>query len=134
MLKDHEVFSSFSVDNIAKAREFYGGMLGYEVETPPGMEEYGMMELHLKHGYHLMVYEKPDHQPASFTILNFVVPDIDKTIGELEAKGVNMLQYNNDDYPQDEKGVARGLTTGMGPDMAWFNDPAGNVLGVMQTE
>lgn len=128
MLKDSSSFSGFSVNDLAKAKDFYGNMLGVEVEEMPNM---GLM---LKlNGTNVFVYPKPDHQPASFTVLNFVVTDIDVAVDGLVAAGVSFEHYDNMPMPVDEKGIARNDDPAFGPlGIAWFKDPAGNVLSVMQ--
>lgn len=123
MLKDTNTFSSFSVDNIDKAREFYGKALGLEVKD----DTMGVLSLHLKGGNTIMIYPKPDHTPATFTILNFPVDNIEEEVDELASHGVHFLQYDGD-IKTDEKGISRGE----GPNIAWFNDPAGNILSVME--
>ena len=128
MLKDSQAFSGFSVNDMAAAKKFYGETLGLEVEEMPGMG----LTIKLAGGGRIFVYEKPEHEPASFTILNFPVNDIDAAVDELVAKGVSMEQYNNPQIVQDDKGVARGRSVNMGPDIAWFKDPAGNILSVLQ--
>ena len=114
-------FSGFSVDDIPKAKEFYGETLGLNVT-----EEHGMLHLNLGGGASVLVYPKPNHTPATYTILNFPVPDIDKAVDELAARGVSFERYPGMDT--DEKGVFRGG----GPFIAWFTDPAGNTLSVLQ--
>lgn len=127
MFKDKPAFSGFSVDDLGKAKEFYGQTLGVTVnQNPMGLE------LQLHGGGRVFIYEKPNHEPASFTILNFVVENIDKTVDSLVDEGVEFEQYDIEQIPQDEKGIARGLAANMGPDIAWFKDPAGNVLAVLQ--
>ncbi|MGI5151066.1 VOC family protein [Plantactinospora sp. CA-294935] len=121
MFRDTEAFSGFAVDDVAKAKEFYGETLGLRVS-----EEYGLLRLHLAGGRDVLVYPKPGHTPASFTILNFPVDDIDRAVDELIARGVRFERYEG--IEADEKGIARGN----GPDIAWFTDPAGNVLSVLQ--
>lgn len=126
MFKAKAAFSGFSVDDQAKAQEFYTKVLGLKVEDN-GM---GLM-LHLPHGGTIFVYPKgTQHQPASFTILNFVVDDIDEAVDELTKRGVKFEKYKG--LHQDEKGIGRGIKAKMGPDIAWFKDPAGNVLSVLQ--
>jgi catechol 2,3-dioxygenase-like lactoylglutathione lyase family enzyme len=120
MFKDTKAFSGFAADDIAKAREFYGETLGIEVS-----EENGMLILHLAAGRPTLVYPSPGFTPASYTILNFPVDDIDAAVDGLAARGVEFERYEG--FPQDEKGVMRGN----GPDIAWFKDPAGNVLSVI---
>jgi len=121
MLTDTEAFSGFAVDDMDRAREFYSGTLGLRTS-----EQGGLMQLHLAGGRDTLVYEQPSAQPASYTILNFVVDDIDAAVDELAARGVHFEHYQ--EFDQDEKGVLR---TG-GPYIAWFKDPAGNVLSVLQ--
>lgn len=128
MFKKNDVFSGSSVDDLAKAKSFYGEVLGFEIT------EYNDMGFGLQfvNGGRHFFYEKSDHQPAAFTILNFEVDDIDAAMNALKEKGVQFELYHNDELPQDSEGVLRGLTAGMGPDIAWFKDPAGNVLSVLQ--
>ena len=121
MFADTKAFSGFAVDDLAKAREFYGDTLGLKTS-----EEYGLMTLHLAGDRATLVYEKQDHAPASYTILNFPVDDIDAAVDQLAARGVSFERY--DGFGQDEKGIFRD----MGPHIAWFKDPAGNVLSVLQ--
>lgn len=125
MFKDTPAFSGFSVDNIEAAAKFYGEVLGVEVET----NEMGM-QLHLHGDVTVFVYEKSNHEPATFTILNFDVSDIDTAVDDLKEKGVDFELYEG--MHQDEKGIARGKAANMGPDIAWFRDPAGNILAVLQ--
>ena len=121
MLKDSKAFSGFAVDDIDKARAFYADTLGIETS-----EEHGMLTLHLAGDRPTLIYPKPGHEPASYTILNFPVDDIDGAVDALAGRGVEFLRY--DGFDQDEKGIARG----MGPPIAWFKDPAGNILAVLQ--
>lgn len=122
-------FSGFSVDDIAAARAFYADTLGLDVET----DEMGFLEIRLAAGGSILVYAKPNHEPASFTILNFPVPDIDAAVDELRARGVETKIYSDDEFASDERGIVRGESSGgEGPDIAWFRDPAGNVIAVMQ--
>jgi catechol 2,3-dioxygenase-like lactoylglutathione lyase family enzyme len=120
MFRDTQAFSGFSVDDIGRAREFYGGTLGLDVR-----DFEGMLELRLGGGATVLVYPKDDHVPATFTILNFPVDDVDRAVDELTAAGVSFERYPQ--FDQDEKGIMRGN----GPDIAWFTDPAGNVLSVL---
>ena len=115
-------FSGFSVDDIDRAREFYGGTLGLEVS-----DMNGLLQLTLGGGATVIAYPKADHAPATFTILNFTVDDIDRAVDELTAAGVRLERYPQ--FEQDEKGIHRGPP---GPDIAWFTDPAGNVLSVLR--
>lgn len=122
MLTTIPAFSGFSVDDIEKAREFYGGTLGLEVSDLDGH-----LVLHLGGGARVLAYPKDDHTPATFTILNFPVDDIDAAADGLAARGVGFERYEGAE--QDEKGIYRGAE---GPPIAWFTDPAGNVLSVLQ--
>jgi predicted enzyme related to lactoylglutathione lyase len=125
MLAQSKAFSGFAVDDIEKAREFYGETLGLEVETVEGP---GLLTIHLAGGRDTIVYPKPDFAPATFTILNFPVDDVEATVEDLTARGVTFERYDGMD--QDEKGISRG----MGPTIAWFKDPAGNILAVLEEE
>ncbi|HEX6462594.1 MAG TPA: VOC family protein [Candidatus Saccharimonadales bacterium] len=127
MFADTKAFSSFSVNNVKAAKEFYGGLFGLEVRDQP----MGFV-LQLKSGGQIFVYPKDNHTPASFTILNFPVDNIDKAVDELTKKGITFEQYNNSEMPQDDKGIMRGLSAKLGPDIAWFKDPAGNILAILQ--
>lgn len=124
MFDDSTPFSSFAVPDTEAARAFYGDTLGLDVRDS---RESGMLELHLGGGAPVLVYPKPDHAPANFTILNFAVPDIDAAVDRLIAAGVRMERYP--DFEQNEKGIARGP---QGPAIAWFKDPAGNILSVLE--
>ena len=125
MFKDTPAFSSFSTNDINKAREFYGQTLGLELEelTQP----MPMFKLSLAGGGKVLVYPKDDHVAATFTVLNFTVADVDKAVDELIAKGVTFEQYDGP-MKTDAKGVSRG----MGIAIAWFKDPAGNVLSILE--
>ena len=125
MIGSRKAFSSYSVDDIEAARRFYQDTLGLEVTDTP----MGFLDVHLNGGATVMLYAKPDHQVASFTVLNFEVDDIDVTVDDLVANGVVFERY--DGAHQDDKGIARGKAANMGPDIAWFADPAGNILAVM---
>lgn len=120
-------FSGFSVDDIVAAKQFYTHILNLSV-----IDESMGLQLKLPSGESLFLYQKDDHVPATFTVLNFVVSDIDAAIDELKQVGVNFDKYPNLPAPQDEKGVLRGREAGQGPDIAWFKDPAGNILSVLQ--
>jgi catechol 2,3-dioxygenase-like lactoylglutathione lyase family enzyme len=126
MFKANAAFSGFSVNDLARARDFYTGTLGLKVE-----EQAMGLRLHLPGGAAVFVYSKDNHQPATFTILNFVVDNIDKAVDELTNRGVRFEHYDNG-LKTDKKGVARGLSSKQGPDIAWFKDPAGNFLSVLQ--
>jgi len=127
MLKDSYAFSGFSTNDIAKTKDFYANTLGLNVEELPAPME--MHRLHFASGGSVIIYPKQDHQPATFTVLNFPVANIDDAVDELAGKGVVFEQY---DGMTDEKGIARGLSANRGPDIAWFKDPAGNILSVLQ--
>jgi predicted enzyme related to lactoylglutathione lyase len=123
MFKEAKTFSSFSVNDLQKAKEFYGQTLGLDVsETPEGLE------LHTGDNA-VFLYPKPNHTPASFTVLNFAVDDIEAAVNELTALGVKLEHYDLPDIKTDERGIARGPH---GPAIAWFKDPAGNVLSVLE--
>lgn len=122
MFTNTPAFSGFAVDDVPTARDFYRDTLGLETS-----EEHGLLTLHLAGGRDTIVYPKPDHAPANYTILNFAVEDIDAAVDGLAARGVTLLRY--EDFDQDDKGIARGDE---GPLIAWFTDPAGNVLSVLQ--
>ena len=122
MFEHTKAFSGFSVNDIAKAKRFYGETLGLRVS-----EEHGMLRLHIAGDRDILVYPKDNHVPATYTILNFPVDDIEKAVDELTRRGVRFERY--DGFEQDKKGIARGE---MGPDIAWFKDPAGNVLSVLK--
>jgi len=124
MFNAENVFSSFSANDLAAARSFYQDVLGLDVTT----NAMGFIDLHLPGGASVLVYEKPTHSPASFTVLNFLVDDVDAAVEELVGRGVTMEHY--DEMPQDANGVMRGN----GPDIAWFADPAGNVLALIKNE
>jgi predicted enzyme related to lactoylglutathione lyase len=124
MLADSKAVNGFAVDDVAKAREFYEGTLGLGMKTLD--EEHGVTTLALAGGRETLVYEKSDFVPATYTILNFEVEDIDATADALAERGVELERYEGMD--QDERGIARGP----GPQIAWFTDPAGNILSVMQ--
>jgi catechol 2,3-dioxygenase-like lactoylglutathione lyase family enzyme len=121
MFANTKAFSGFAVDDVQKASEFYGDTLGLKTS-----EEHGLLTLHLAGDRATIVYPKPDFTPATYTILNFPVDDIDQAVDELGARGVSFERY--DGFEQDEKGIARGG----GPHIAWFRDPAGNILSVLQ--
>jgi catechol 2,3-dioxygenase-like lactoylglutathione lyase family enzyme len=121
MFGDTKAFSGFSVNDIPAARQFYGETLGLRVS-----KENGLLRLHIAGDRDILVYPKPNHVPASFTILNFPVEDVDKAVDALAERGVSMERYEG--MKQDEKGVHRGS----GPLIAWFTDPAGNILSVIQ--
>ena len=123
MFREAELFSSFSVNDLQKAKEFYGQILGLDIkETPEGLE------LHTDNNT-VFMYTKPNHNPASFTVLNFAVDDIEAAVDELNTLGINLEHYNLPDIKTDQRGIARGPN---GPTIAWFKDPAGNILSVLE--
>jgi predicted enzyme related to lactoylglutathione lyase len=124
MFKDTKAFSGFSVNDLAAAKKFYGETLGLDVEQGPQG-----LRLKIAGGNATFVYSKTDHVPATYTMLNFPVDDIDKAVDQLTAAGVKFEHYGQ---LTDARGIARGATTGEGPDIAWFKDPAGNILSVLQ--
>jgi len=121
MFKNTKAFSGFSVDDLQKAKQFYGEVLGLEVSENMGLE------LHIAGGTHILVYPKPNHIPATFTILNFPVDNIEQAVEALRKKGVIFEQYD-DPIKTGEDGIFRGG----GPNIAWFKDPAGNILSVLE--
>jgi len=125
MLSESKAFSGFSVNDTQKAKQFYGQTLGLEVS-----ESNGLLTLHLAGDNKVLIYPKPNHAPATFTILNFPVDDVDKAVDELTKRGVRFEIYNLPDIKTDEKGIMRGK----GPTIAWFKDPAGNILSVLGQE
>jgi catechol 2,3-dioxygenase-like lactoylglutathione lyase family enzyme len=122
MFKHSKAFSGFSVDDLEKAKAFYSEILGLKVVDNP----MGLLELHIAGGTHILVYPKPNHVPATFTILNFPVEDIEKTVDELAKRGVHFEQYEGE-INTDEKGISRN-----GPLIGWFKDPAGNIMSVIE--
>jgi|SRR5919106_2500942 predicted enzyme related to lactoylglutathione lyase len=122
MLRDSKAFSGFSVDDIQKAKEFYGRTLGLGVS-----QAHGLLELQLAGGTKVLIYPKPNHAPATFTILNFRVDDIEEAVDKLTKSGVRFERYEGD-LKTDKKGIFRGG----GPLIAWFKDPAGNILSVLE--
>ena len=123
MLKDSKAFSGFSVNNLQAAKDFYGRILGLNVS-----ESHGMLQLNLAGGSTVLVYPKPNHAPATFTILNFPVDDVDAAVDELTQRGVRFEIYDEAGLKTDKRGVFRGR----GPVIAWFKDPAGNILSVLE--
>lgn len=122
MLESSKAFSGFAVDDLERAQQFYGGTLGLSTS-----EENGLLFLHLAGGRDTLVYPKPDHAPATYTILNFPVVDIDAAVDELGERGVRFERY--DGFEQDAKGISRAPN---GPPIAWFRDPAGNILSLLE--
>lgn len=127
MFKAKTAFSGFSVNDIQSAKEFYTKTLGLELAS----EQMGL-RFSLPGGGQVFVYAKEDHQPATYTMLNLVVDDIDQSADALAASGVNFERYDNMPGQQDDKGILRGRAAGQGPDIAWFKDPAGNIISIMQ--
>jgi predicted enzyme related to lactoylglutathione lyase len=125
MLRDSKAFSGFSANDIPKAKEFYGQTLGLKVS-----ESNGLLTLHLTGGNNVLVYPKPNHTPAAFTVLNFPVEDVDQAVDELTKRGVRFEIYDLPNIKTDKKGIMRGN----GPTIAWFKDPAGNILSVLERE
>lgn len=124
MFKNTRAFSGFSVDDLQKAKKFYSGILGLDVIDNP----MGLIELKIEGSNNIIIYPKPNHTPATFTILNFPVNNIDEAVDKLIALGVKFEQYGGD-IPTDEKGICRNTD---GPNIAWFKDPAGNILSVLE--
>jgi catechol 2,3-dioxygenase-like lactoylglutathione lyase family enzyme len=121
MFSNSHAFSGFSTNDLAKAEEFYGNTLGLEFT-----KEMDNLNLHLPGGGSVLIYPKENHEPATFTVLNFPVDDIDEAVDALNAKGIQLERYEG--FDQDERGIARGE----GPSIGWFRDPAGNILSVLQ--
>jgi predicted enzyme related to lactoylglutathione lyase len=124
MLNTGKAFSSFSVNDIAKAKDFYGKTLGLEVSSGPE----GTLVLELNNSAKAMMYPKPNHQPATFTVLNFPVDNVDQAVDDLSKRGVRFEIYNEPNLKTDQRGISRGN----GPTIAWFKDPAGNILSVLE--
>ena len=127
MLTINGAFSTFAVKDLESARRFYGDRLGLDVRDEPHM---GLLELHVGGGAPVTIYPKPDHQPAVFTILNFLVSDVDRAVSELNEAGIQMQRFDSPEsgMTANERGVYRG----QGPAIAWFLDPAGNILAVIE--
>jgi Glyoxalase/Bleomycin resistance protein/Dioxygenase superfamily len=123
MLKDSKAFSGFSAGGIPKVKQFYAGTLGLDVS-----ESHGVLTLHLAGGNNVIIYPKPNHVPATFTVLNFPVKDVDHAVDELKKRGVRFERYDLPNLKTDKKGIMRGN----GPTIAWFKDPAGNILSVIE--
>lgn len=126
MFKNTKAFSGFSVDDIKKAKTFYGQTLGLDVSEVTEMK--GLLRLHISGSSDIIVYEKPNHVPATFTILNFPVPDVEIAVDELKGKGIRFEIYDEENFKTDTKGIFRMG----GPLIAWFKDPAGNFLSVIE--
>ena len=125
MLGKSKAFSGFAVPDIEKAKKFYGETLGLKVS-----EDHGLLTLHLAGGNNVLIYPKPNHVPATFTVLNFPVKDVDQAVDELTKRGVRFEIYDLPDIKTDKKGIMRGK----GPTIAWFKDPAGNILSVLEQD
>ena len=123
MLKLSPFYAGFAVDDVAKAKEFYGKTLGADIEDMP----MGVLSLRAPNGYSVLIYPKPEHKPAEHTVLNFPVEDIQTAVDELTSKGVKFEQYDSGPIKTNPKGIAHP-----GPWQAWFRDPAGNILSVIQ--
>lgn len=128
MLKESKAFGSFSVNDSEKAKEFYGKTLGLEITEIKEM--HGLLNVKIPGSNNLMIYPKPNHEPAGFTVLNFPVKNIEKAVDELSKKGVKFEHYDNPNIKTNEKGIA----SGNGPKIAWFKDPAGNILSLIEEE
>ena len=128
MLADSRAFSGFGVTDIDAAKKFYGETLGVKITELDAQE--GLLQLDHAGDRTTLMYKKPDLEPANYTMLNFIVDDIDAAVDELSSRGVEFERY--DEFPMDEKGIMRGISQGRGPDIAWFKDPAGNTLSVLQ--
>jgi catechol 2,3-dioxygenase-like lactoylglutathione lyase family enzyme len=125
MLADSKAFSGFAVDDLQKARAFYGETLGLKTTV---LDEENLLQLDLAGDRAVLIYHKPDFEPATYTILNFPVEDVEKAVDELTDRGVAFERYEG--FEQDEKGIARAA----GPPIAWFKDPAGNILSVLDQQ
>jgi len=126
VLSNSAAFSGFAVNDIDAARTFYADTLGLTVT----LNDMGILDITLGSGAHVIAYPKADHEPAGFTILNFPVPDVEAAVDQLNARGVVTKIYDDPEFGGDAKGIARGF----GPDIAWFRDPAGNVLSVLKDD
>jgi predicted enzyme related to lactoylglutathione lyase len=127
MLGKSQAFSSFAVRDLDATRKFYAQTLGVDVGEVPGMK--GLLQLNLKGGVKVFVYPKPDHTPATFTVLNFPVENVERTVDALVERGVRFEIYKDGPVKTDAKGIASG---GEGPRIAWFKDPSGNILSVLE--
>jgi predicted enzyme related to lactoylglutathione lyase len=126
MFSPSAAFSGFTVNDMAQAKEFYSTMLGLTFK-----DDVGGTQIELPGGNKVWMYQKDDHQPASYTMLNFIVPGIDEAVEELGKRGVTFEHYEGSH--QDDRGIMRGKEHNMGPNIAWFKDPAGNILSVLET-
>jgi len=123
MFKNTKAFSGYSVNDIGKAKTFYHGILGLDIQD--GIE--GILKINISGSNPIILYPKPNHEPATFTVLNFPTPNVEKTVADLKAKGVTFESYDYPDFKTDEDNIFRGG----GPLIAWFKDPAGNILSVV---
>jgi catechol 2,3-dioxygenase-like lactoylglutathione lyase family enzyme len=126
MFRKSDAFSGFSTGDIEAARTFYAGTLGLDVT-----DEHGNLTLNLQGGGRVLIYPKDNHQPATFTVLNFPVPDIDAAVDRLTGAGIEMERYEG--FGQDERGIVRPSSPEDGPSIAWFTDPAGNIISILET-
>jgi predicted enzyme related to lactoylglutathione lyase len=126
MLSNSKAFSSFSVKDLEEAKKFYGQVLGLEVS-----EDMGLLQIHTSGNNNILIYPKENHQPAAFTVLNFPVDNIEQAVADLKAKGIVFESYEEPYYKTDEDNISR---SDEGPHVAWFKDPAGNILSVLQME
>ena len=123
MFRNTKAFSGFSVDDIPRAKDFYSNVLGLDVSD---VEEMGMLDLNIVGGTVILVYPKHNHKPSTYTVLNFPVDNVEQAVDALSARGVEFIHYSTTD--------AKGISRGNGPDIAWFKDPAGNILSVMERQ
>jgi len=130
MFREANAFSSFSVNDLAAAKEFYGSTLGLKVTDVANMH---VLSVSLAGGGTVVIYPKPDHTPATFTVLNFKVPNIDEAVDKLKEKNVQFESYESE-IKTDENNISRGAESGRGPNIAWFRDPAGNILSVIEND
>jgi predicted enzyme related to lactoylglutathione lyase len=130
MLEANKAFSGFSVNDLTVAKEFYGKALGLKIYDDKKMPQ--LLNLEINEKNIILIYPKPNHVPATFTILNFPVKNVEETVDELTRRGVKFIIYNDENFKTDEKGILKG--DDHGPTIAWFNDPAGNILSIIQEE
>lgn len=128
MFKNAPVISGFSTNDTEETKRFYGDILGLDYEEGMG----GIVTLRFVNGGSTFIYPKENHEPATFTVLNIIVEDIEKAVDELSGKGVGFEHYDSDQFSTDEKGIAWGKKVNMGPNIAWFKDPAGNILSLLE--
>ena len=128
VLRNADLFTSFSVDDLEAADRFFGETLGLDVEHNP----MGLLEIDMGEGRHVAIYPKENHQPATYTVLNFVVPDLNEAVDRLTGAGVEMEHYDTPGIKTDERGIMREDGGPNGPGIAWFKDPAGNIHSVVE--